>query len=203
MALEVSTFLTDCVTRLAADYPDCHWRVATPTSTTAAPQGNLIGTVGVDDTEEMESEAVDRMTGAWYMSLPVVVSLYFNRAIFPDYEIPRDFAFTIGAWFRRRLVGIPSQAVSEMGTIIRQTDITQKIPDGVDASNLANWMLWQVRAMVPQAITPQFPAIATLPGIFDRLSGPPGPETVMFDEAFYSENPDETNPANATQLIPE
>ena len=201
MAREVSAFLADCVTRLRADYPDADWQVATPASSTAPPGANLIGTVGVDDLEEIEP-GVDHMTGAWYVCLPLVVSLYFNRALFEDYELARDFAFTIGAWFRRRLVGVPSQAVSSMGTIIRQTDITQKIGDGVDRGNLANWMLWQVRPMVPMAITPQFPEIPELPNIFNSLSGPLSGATVRFDEAFLSDNPDETDPGNATQIIP-
>lgn len=199
MAREVSTFLASLLDNLAADYPLVRWLQATPATTLAAPPGNLIGTIAVDDREEIDETAIDRMTGAWYVKLPLVVSLYFNRANFADYELPRDFAFSIAAWFRKRQVGTPSQGASQVGTLVREVEIGQKIDDGVDTQILHNWLLWQVRLCVPQAIDPSFPAI---PGIFETLQGPPPEEEVYFERIYVSRNPEETDPNQAEQIAP-
>ena len=203
MAREVSTFLNSLRDNLAADYPAATWRLATLETTLADPTGYLIGTIAVDDSEAITAEAVDRMTGAWYVALPLVVSLYFSRAAFPDYALARDFAYTIAAWFRMRAAGSPAQAVSQVGTLIRQATIDQKINDGVDGNALANWLLWQVTVTVPEAILPNFPAIpgAESPG-FRQAQGPPQGEEIRIDRFYVSGDPDATDPAQAEQIYP-
>lgn len=198
MAREVSALLDTLTAALQTDYPYCAWREATPTANLENPPANLIGTVAVDDSDPVENGR-DRMTGAWYVDLPLVVSLYFSRSLFADYGLARDFAFSVAAWFRRRLVGVPSQGVSQVHTLIKQGTIDQKIDDGVDDDALGDWMLWQIRLTVPEAITPEFPAI---PGVFDDGQGPPQVPDVRFDEVFYTENAAEADPNNTTQLVP-
>ena len=203
MAREISTFLESLRTNLAADYPAVTWRLATLETTLDGPPGHLIGTIAVDDSEAIPTEAVDRMTGAWYVSLPLVVSLYFSRATFTDYDLARDFAYTIAAWFRMRAAGVPAQAVSQVGTLIRQATIDQKINDGVDGNALANWLLWQVTVSIPQVILPNFPAIPASPDVGFRLAqGPPQGENIRIDRFFVSSDPDATDPADAEQIYP-
>ena len=199
MGREVSEFLASLRGKLAVDYQDVMWLQATPASGLDGPSRNVIGTVAVDDLEEIEDTAQDRMTGAWYLYLPLVISLYFNRAIANDYELPRDFAFSVAAWFRKRAAGTPSQAVSRVGTLVRQVEINQKIEDGVDSGYLQNWLMWQIRVSVPQAIMPAFPAI---PDVFDHSQGPPVEGDIQIDRVYYSTNPDATNPDEAHQLAP-
>ena len=204
MGREVSTFLDSMRETLAGEYGGVDWRLATPSpGDLEEPQFSVIGTINVDDTEEIEDSGRDRYTGAWYLDLPVVLNLYFSRGVFEDYAIPRDFAFTIAAWCRKRLAGTPSQAVSRVGTIIRQTEITQFIEGGVDSGVLCDWLMWQVRLVVPQAILPEFPGIPGLPDdVFANRQGPAPEETYRFDEAFWSGDPKETDPAKAHQIIP-
>lgn len=203
MAREISEFLESMRDTLAADYPGATWRLATLTTGLDDPPGAVIGTIAVDDSDPIPDEATDRMTGAWYVNLPIMVSLYFNRAVFTDYALARDFAFTIAAFFRMRFLGIPSQAVSQTGTLVRQATIDQKIDDGVDSNILANWLLWQVSLAVPQVILPDFPALPASPVQGFRVAqGPPQGEEIRIDRFYVSTDPDATDPADAEQIYP-
>lgn len=203
MAREVSDFMADLRSNLESQYPGATWLLATPATGIDDVSASVFGTIAVNDSEELDETAIDRMTGAWYVDLPLVISLYFNRAVFVDYELPRDFAFSIAAWFRKRLVGIPSQAVSETGTMIRQTEITQAIEGGVDTQILHNWLLWQVMVAVPLAITPEFPAIPGLANdTFRSAQGPPAGPEYYFERIYISDDPFEDDPSQAEQIVP-